>query len=175
MGTILAAEVLRGLPRLAPAGDGPVRGRREIVPLPLPPVDDAMLERAKAVAARVKEGSKPGPKFMEQVEAFKALDVAAREGKPVEAEVQVIALGSDVAWVGLPGEIFVELGLALKRDSPFRHTLVVELANGSVGYVPTQRAYAEGNYEVVSARVGEGSGEMLVEAARRMLKALAAK
>jgi hypothetical protein len=175
MGTILAAEVLRGLPRLQPAGDGPVRARREIVPLPLPPVDDAMLERAKAVAARVKAGAQPPPKFMEQVEAFKALDVADRGGKPVEAEVQVIALGPDVAWVGLPGEIFVELGLAVKRDSPFRHTLVVELANGSVGYVPTKQAYAEGNYEVVSARVGEGSGEMLVAAAQRLLKELAGK
>jgi len=175
MGTILAAEVLRGLPRLQPAGDGPIRGRRETVALPLPPVDDAMRERAKAVKARVQSGAKPEPKFMEQVEAFKALDVAAREGKPIEAEVQVIALGPDVAWVGLPGEIFVELGLAIKRDSPFKHTLVVELANGSVGYVPTQRAYAEGNYEVVSARVGEGSGELLVAAAQRMLKALFAK
>jgi hypothetical protein len=175
MGIILAAEVLRMLPGAKPAGDGPVRGGREIVKLPLPEVDDAMRERAKAVQARLREGAKPEPKFMEQVEAFKALDVLAREGKPLEAEVQVIALGPDVAWVGLPGEIFVELGLAIKQASPFRHTLVVELANGSVGYVPTKRAYAEGNYEVVSARVGEGSGEMLVEAAQRLLKTLAAR
>ena len=39
------------------------------------------------------------------------LDVAAREGKPQEVEVQVIALGDDLAWVSMPGEIFVELGL----------------------------------------------------------------
>ena len=175
MGIILAAEVLRTLPQAKAAGDGPVRGCRELVKLPLPEVDDAMRERAKAVAARLKEGAKPPPKFMEQVEAFKSLDVAARGGKPVEAEVQVVALGPDVAWVGLPGEVFVELGLAVKRDSPFKHTLVVELANGSIGYIPTKRAYAEGNYEVVSARVGEGSGEMLVEAARRLLRALHAK
>jgi hypothetical protein len=175
MGIILAAEVLRTLPRAKPAGDGPIRGRREIVKLPLPKVDDAMLERAKAVAARLKEGAKPKPRFMEQVEAFKALDVAARGGKPVEAEVQVVALGPDIAWVGLPGEVFVELGLSIKHASPFRHTLVVELANGSVGYIPTKCAYAEGNYEVVSARVGEGAGEMLVEAAQRMLRGLFAE
>jgi hypothetical protein len=36
--------------------------------------------------------------------------------------------------------------------------------------VPTKRAYGEGNYEVISARVAEGSGEMLVEAALRLLK-----
>jgi len=175
MGILLAAEVLRSLPQAKPAGDGPIRGCREIVRLPLPEVDDAMRERAQAVKARLKDGTEPKPKFMEQVEAFKALDVLAREGKPVEAEVQVIALGPDVAWVALPGEIFVELGLSIKHASPFRHTLAVELANGSVGYVPTKRAYAEGNYEVVSARVGEGSGEMLVAAAQRMLRALYAR
>ncbi len=127
------------------------------------------VEKAKAVRDLVREG-KP-PKFMEQVEAFKVLDVAAREAKPLEAEVQVISLGKDIAWVALPGEIFVELGLAVRHDSPFRLTLIAELANGSVGYVPTQRAYAQGNYEVVSARCAEGSGELLAAAAVRLLKA----
>jgi hypothetical protein len=56
--------------------------------------------------------------------------------------------------------------------SPFRSTIIAELANGSVGYVPTKRAYAQGNYEVVSARVAEGSGEKLVESAIRQLKSL---
>jgi hypothetical protein len=75
-----------------------------------------------------------------------------------------------LAWVSLPGEIFVELGLAIKQDSPFKQTIIVELANGSIGYIPTRRAYRQGNYEVVSARCDEGSGELLVDAAIRMLK-----
>ncbi len=53
-----------------------------------------------------------------------------RHGRPQEVEVQVIALGNDVAWVSLPGEIFTELGLAIKQDSPFPHTIIAELANG---------------------------------------------
>ena len=40
--------------------------------------------------------------------------LVGREGKPHRVEVQVISLGRDVAWVSLPGEIFVELGLAIK-------------------------------------------------------------
>lgn len=84
----------------------------------------------------------------------------------------MIALGEDLAWVALPGEIFVELGLAIKKDSPFKHTIIAELANGSIGYVPTRRAYSEGNYEPVSARCAEGSGEMIVEAALRLLRQL---
>ena len=76
------------------------------------------------------------PTFLETVQAFKVLDVEARKGKPIEVEVQVVALGDDVAWVSLPGEIFVELGLAIKQDSPFPHTIIAELANGSIGYIP---------------------------------------
>ncbi len=78
----------------------------------------------------------------------------------------------ELAWVALPGEIFVELGLDIKKRSPFRHTIVVELANGSVNYVPTKRAFTEGNYEPISARCAPGSGEMLVEAAVRLLNEL---
>ena len=54
----------------------------------------------------------------------------------------------------------------------FKQTLIAELANGSIGYIPNRSAYAEGNYEVVSARCEEGSGEMLVTAAVKMLNEL---
>lgn len=87
-------------------------------------------------------------------------------------EVQVIAFSSELAIVSLPGDIFVELGLALKKASPFPHTFIAELANGSIGYIPNRSAYAEGNYEVVSARCAEGSGEMVVEGAVKLLKEL---
>ena len=109
---------------------------------------------------------------MKLVKAYQVLDVAAREGKPLEVEVQVIALGDELAWVSLPGEIFVELGLAVKQQSPFPHTVIAELANGSVGYVPTFKAYAQGNYEVVSARCAAGSGEKLATTAVKLLKEL---
>ena len=74
-----------------------------------------------------------------------------------------------MAWVGLPGEVFVELGLAIKRASPYPLTIVVELANDDIGYVPNREAYPQGAYEPVSARVAEGSGEMLVDTAVRLL------
>jgi hypothetical protein len=113
---------------------------------------------------------KDRPSFLERVNAYKVLDVHARGGKPLEAEVQVIALGPDLAFVALPGEIFTELGLHVKQNSPFRHTILAELANGSVGYVPTKRAFTGGNYEPTSARCAPGSGEMIADAAVRLLK-----
>jgi hypothetical protein len=172
IGTILAAEVLKTFERLETLESQRLAVRSEIVNLPLPGLDPGDVEKAHEVAARHRDKKSPQPTFLETVKAYKVLDVADREGKPLEAEVQVISLGQDIAWVALPGEIFVEIGLAIKAAAPFKYTIIAELANGSVGYVPTKRAYAEGNYEPVSARCAEGSGEMLVDSALRMLREL---
>ncbi|HTG44973.1 MAG TPA: hypothetical protein VK633_10625, partial [Verrucomicrobiae bacterium] len=173
IGTILAANVLRTFEHLETnVVTGPLRISSEIVPLPLPDIDPEQSEKAAKIAERIDSKITPVPKFMDQVEAFKVLDVEARQGKPHQVEVQVIALGQDLAWVSLPGEIFVELGLSIKAGSPFRQTIIAELANGSIGYIPTRRAYSEGNYEVVSARCAEGSGELLVSSALRQLRKL---
>ena len=151
IGTRLAGEVLRTFDKLKLSADGPLRVSSVHIELALPPVTADDLAAAKLVIADVQAGKKPAPKFLDQVQAFKAIDVAARLGKPLTVEVQVISLGNDLAWVSLPGEIFVELGLQIKRGSPFRQTMTAELANGSIGYVPNRVAYAQGNYEVVSA------------------------
>jgi hypothetical protein len=43
-----------------------------------------------------------------------------------------------------------ELGLAIKAASPFETTLVIELTNDGLAYIPTKTAFAEGSYEDVS-------------------------
>jgi hypothetical protein len=171
IGTALAGAVCRTYPTLKAVKGVGLRAKSALVQLPLAPVSAGDVARAREVVQRVRD---PKTTFLEQVKAFQALDVAARDGKPWEVEVQVIALGEEVAWVSLPGEIFVELGLALKKASPFRYTLIAELANGSVGYIPDKPAFAQGNYEVVSARCAAGSGELLVGTALRLLKELSA-
>lgn len=168
IGTTLAGEVIKTYARLAPVATTALVVRRATVALELPTLAPGDVEKARAFATRI--GSKQDPKFLEKVWAFTALDVFGRQGRPLEVEVQVIALGPDLAWVSLPGEIFVELGLAIKAASPFKHTIIAELANGSIGYIPTARAYDEGNYEPVSARCAKGSGEKLVEAALALLR-----
>ena len=74
--------------------------------------------------------------------------------------------------MGLPGEVFVDLGLAIKRASPFKTTLVIELCQDAPGYIPTKKAFAEGSYETVNSRVAPGGGEKMVETAIRLLKEL---
>ncbi|MHC4880734.1 MAG: neutral/alkaline non-lysosomal ceramidase N-terminal domain-containing protein [Planctomycetota bacterium] len=92
-------------------------------------------------------------------------------GDSLPVDVTVITIGDDVAIVCLPGEVFVELGLAIKQASPFRTTLVVELANAAETiYIPHRAAYAGGSYEVTNSALQPGSGEMLVEAAVTLLR-----
>lgn len=92
-------------------------------------------------------------------------------GETLPTDVTVIAIGSEVAIVCLPGEVFVDLGLAIKQASPFQTTLIVELANQvETIYVPHRAAYAGGSYEVTNSTLEPGSGEMLVESAIRLLR-----
>jgi hypothetical protein len=110
--------------------------------------------------------------FLDQVEATKIVDLDRWPGGRAALEVQVFRLDRDTAIVTLPAEIFVELGLAIKAASPFKTTLVVELTNEGLSYIPTKKAFAEGSYEIVNSRVQPGSGERLVEAAIELLKEL---
>lgn len=170
IGTVLAAAVVRTFPHLEPLGPARLQARHEMVPLPLPEIDLGEVEKAREIIRRRERPESQQPTFLESVHAFKVVDVYERQGRPQQVEVQVITVGSDLAWVSLPGEIFVELGLAIKQASPFQYTIIAELANGSIGCIPTRQAYTQGNYEVVSARCAAGSGELLVEAASRLLR-----
>jgi neutral ceramidase len=87
----------------------------------------------------------------------------------IPLEVQVFRIGDDAAVVGLPGEIFTELSMAIKEASPFKTTLVIELTNSHIAYVPTEKAFRQGSYETINSRVAPGGGELMVEAAIKLL------
>jgi hypothetical protein len=169
IGTVLAGEVIKSYTRLKPVSGEMLQVRHEIVKMPLWELKPDDVEKARAAMEQARKTGKPLA-FIDRVYHGKILDVASREGKPIDAEVQVIALGDQIAWVGLPGEIFVELGLAIKEASLFPYTIVASLANDAIGYVPNRDAYPQGAYEVLNARGGPGSGELLVDAAMRMLR-----
>jgi neutral ceramidase len=94
---------------------------------------------------------------------------AAQPGQPgIDVEVQAIALGSAVAWVALPGDLWSELGAAIRKASPFTHTLLVGSANGAAGVLPGRKGYAALDPGVIAAA---GSGETVAGAAARLLAA----
>jgi Neutral/alkaline non-lysosomal ceramidase, N-terminal len=192
IGNSLADTICAALPGLEMVETPTFQVRTAAVELPLQDVTDEQLQQAMELMPRAKAGEKTN--FFDQVRATKAmvLDqlrndpalVPSEEyisfglshawggiGESLPAEVMTVTVGNDLALVFLPGEIFVELGLAIKQGSPYRTTMVVELCNCvETIYVPTRAAYAGGSYEVTNSMVKPGTGEMLVETALGLLR-----
>ncbi|MBN1292771.1 MAG: neutral/alkaline non-lysosomal ceramidase N-terminal domain-containing protein [Candidatus Latescibacteria bacterium] len=62
-------------------------------------------------------------------------------------EQQSIQIGNTVI-VSVPGEVFSEIGLQIKKRSPFKNTFVLAISGGYEGYMPTAKEFIEGDYEV---------------------------
>lgn len=140
------------------------------------------LERAKVteddrrIAADVVAGNRsdgpfswaPGVPMRDVLVPHFAVRLADLEAMPVRQTVPVTVMTiGELCIVGLPGEISVEHGLAIRNASRHPMTVVVGLANDHIGYVPTARAHAEGGYEAWRDGVSwtaPGSGERLVAA-----------
>jgi hypothetical protein len=169
IGTTLAETVQVALPKLQEARSPRLATRQAIVNAPLQKYDAEAIAQARKDMAKIGKRELP---FLKEVEACKIVSLQSLPKETLPMEVQVFRLSDEAAVVGLPGEIFVDLGLAIKKASPFPVTLVIELCNDSPGYVPTVKAFKEGSYETVNSRVQPGGGEKLVEAATRLLKEL---
>lgn len=197
IGATLGNSALAKLDDLAPIERGQLRVASEIVGLPLQDATPEEINQAKRVVLSAKRMETVD--FFEHVTAYKKLmldQLRRREplaetselitwglsrslagiGDTLPAEVTVIGLGDELAIVCLPGEVFVELGLAIKQGSPYRQTMVIELSNMvETIYIPNRGAYAGGSYEVTNSATQPGSGEMLVEAALRLLRQTATR
>lgn len=92
-------------------------------------------------------------------------------GQEKFVEVNVAAVG-DIAFVGLDCEASVEIGLAIKKASPFKTTFVMTNCNGWSGYLPTARQHEEGGYEVARTGFGPAAGDVLVTRVLEMLSRL---
>ena len=76
-------------------------------------------------------------------------------------ELQGIRI-NDAAFVAVPAEVFVEIGLRLKKTASHR-TFIVGIANGYIGYLPTMAAHDVGGYEVVSSKCLPEAEDVLIE------------
>lgn len=84
---------------------------------------------------------------------------------PIAAPVSTLVINRQIALVGLPGEPFVGLQLALKQRSPLAATFLCGYTNGYIGYFPTIRDAVTGGYgaNTIVTRVEVGAGERMVD------------
>ncbi len=134
-----------------------VQALRRVAPMPLLPAVTEKEARALATGWRAERerltqsGADAGATGPYRVgEEWAAALMAGTLDAHVEADVMVIALGA-VSLALLPGEMFVEFGLAIKAHAAPRPVLPLAYANGTPGYIPHRSAYAEGGYEVADA------------------------
>jgi len=99
----------------------------------------------------------------------------SEQGKTRDTVLQAIAVG-DVAIVGVPAEYFTIFGVDIKKRSPFAHTVVAELANDWIGYLPNLEAHELGGYQTwmgLHSYAEPGTGERIADSAVGMLEELA--
>jgi neutral ceramidase len=192
IGNSIGGSILQQLPTLKAVKESNLVVKSRVVNLPLQEVSKQ--EVASSVATLQSARRKEKVEFLDHVTAHKKLMLdqfrhrepfantvehitwglsrsLSNVGEAIPVEVNVIAIGTDVAIVCLPGEVFVELGLAIKQGSPFTTTMLAELSNCvETIYIPNRAAYAGGSYEVTNSALQPGGGEILVETALSLLR-----
>ena len=173
LGTILGKKVLSIIGVAKPIPVERLKMIREEIELPLRKISASEIEKAKKLI----EGKKVKKISMidglsDEVYAEQILTLSKINEKSLTSEIQAISLG-DIALVSIPGELFVEYGLEIKKKSPFPHTFIVGYANDYVGYIPTLKAFGEGGYEVrtgIASKLDPGVGEAIIKKALTLLE-----
>ena len=83
-----------------------------------------------------------------------------KEAGPVEIRLGVLQVG-DVMIGAVNAEVFSPIAQRLKRESPFKATMMTTLTNGSArsGYIPDDASYGKYTFEVLSSRLKPGCAE----------------
>jgi hypothetical protein len=185
IGYILAVSAMEAMQNAKVVSTDKIAVSREMVPLSRIDISDEQLEWAKELMKKVeKEGMPPiqadgmpdAHYAKEWIEMRKTQDITD------SVEVMVIRIG-DIAFVGLPGEIFNEFGLDIKAKSPCKNTIVTGLTNDDRAYFPTAGSFTQGpkgftpyitGYETTpgSTLYEIGSGEKLDESAIKQLNSI---
>ncbi len=136
--------------------------------------DEDAEEKAVSYYCRKRLGGNPE----DIIEVFRNMrrELIKHQGEVRNTWLHVILI-DDIAFVGVPGEFFGQLGIEIKRRSPFRYTYVIGLANDYIGYIPDKQAYDLGGYQIwtgLHSFVERGTGEAIVAETIRILEELKA-
>ncbi len=165
-GRLLINPVLDALPSIASSGTITVSTSQDRFDYPLRKTYPVTLAEAEALEKAAKDAlakAKADPALkgtrilddaiVEDFQSVQRLRFAQRfygdEQRPAtrSLEQQAVRIGDSV-FVTYPGELFSEIGLAIKNGSPVEKTFIIGLTSGPGGYLPSAREFVEGDYEV---------------------------
>lgn len=186
VGTTLGVEVFHCLERMKYSSDVKIKYATREVEMPLrtfPPLDVAeknMEEARKAfyetddsnyIRKRNAEltmfGAENEYSYAKYENEHGTLDMSE-----LPCEVGVVLIGDTLIFAS-QGEIFVEYGLELKKESPYEKTFVFEVTNGSLsGYIYTPDAVEEGGYEVGTSMFTPDGGKVIMKNLLELMREL---
>ena len=105
---------------------------------------------------------------------FAEMAVGCRENPIAEKRIEqqmAITFGSELAFISIPAEPFVEIGFGIRKASRFRYTVLAALGMGEVGYVGLPGNYGNGGYETSPSRdlAGRHVGETFIANAAKLI------
>jgi len=179
LGCILGAEVVKVAEQLTPRPVQRVAAAHGAVSLPVassPPLEEeARLLAAWEARCRTLRASLSPDAVLDEEMSWTTAQLRhlrrRRFGTAATAEVQYIAI-DDAVLASVAGELFTVLGQQVRASSPFAHTVLVGLANDSVGYIPPRSCFQEGGFEIEATPLEPGAGEKLRDAMISGLRAL---
>ncbi len=102
-----------------------------------------------------------------------ALRMCRMENAPEEFELNLTGLKiGPVAMLGIPGEPFTDIGVAIKEAKGWSMIMPCALTNGNRGYFPMQSAYDEGGYEARTSPFKAGVAEKIIDGGKALLDEL---
>ena len=162
LGGKLAAAVAEVVREIEPKEGVSLRCANLVNELPARQVSDEQLAWAEDIIKQT--GGEVQPLADGVGDDFKAVllkQLRAVQDRAIPSEYVCIAL-DDTAFLSFPGELFTEIGMQIKAESPLARTYIIGLANGSIGYVPTRKAIREGGYAVDVRRVDADAEDLVV-------------
>ena len=190
-GNQMAGAVLDALPGIVTSSDPDVRVAADRFDYPLRTEYPVTVEQAEREAAEMKKrlaGIEKIPELRDtrlhdaaRVGVFQAdqrLGVARRffsGGKrPVTRSLEQLAIRiGDAVFVTFPGELFSEIGLAIKDRSPLDKTYIIGLTCGPGGYLPSAKEFLEGDYEVDGSAYSPLTEKVCVESSLSLIHRVA--
>jgi hypothetical protein len=167
----VADAVQRALACTSPSmGDTPFAHAVQRTELSPRKVTQAERDWAQAEYERVIRADDPGSWWPQRLREIVERFDGRRSSEPVPVEIHVVRVG-DAVLATNPFELFLDYGLRIKARSVASQTLIVQLAAGGSGYLPTERAVRGGGYSAVpsSSMVGPAGGRELVEETLKMI------
>jgi neutral ceramidase len=93
------------------------------------------------------------------------------ENDSLQIRLSVLRIGN-IILTGVSGEVFNEISVKMRKQSPYANTFMITHCNGSSGYLVSDDAYAEGGYEVNSTRAKSGAEKAIISNLLEMINEL---